>query len=358
MSAIIERTPAIIAGEINYIKRQAQQTLLAASVEIGRKLNEAKALVPHGMWEEWLCENVDYSQSTANNLMRIATEYGDEQVSLFSGKSNSETFASLTYSQAVALFALPMDQRQEFVENHDMEDLSTRELKEEIAALKAETEKRDEIIREMEVEGNELREKIGWLEEENEEAERDYNSAADELEEKQKALQDALKGKRDAEVMLDSAKKLADANAKEKDKAVKAKAAAEQKEADLKKRLDQATAEIRRLEAEAQEKPEPEQITMEAAVSEEALEAQREKIAAEEREKLQEELRAEYEKKLSAAANPDAQRAAMHFESMVNSYGQLKKALDRLPEDMAAKIRAKVADAVAKMAEEMQDADE
>ena len=327
MSAIIESTPAVIAGEINFIKRQAQQTLLAASVEIGRKLNEAKALVPHGMWEEWLSENVDYSQSTANNLMRIATEYGDEQVSLFSGKSNSETFASLTYSQAVALFALPMDQRQEFVENHDMEDLSTRELKEEIAALRAETEKRDEIIREMEVKGNELREKIGRLEEENEEAERDYNSAADELEEKQKALQDALKGKRDAEAMFDAAKKLADANAKEKDKAVKAKAAAEKKEADLMKQLNDATEEIRRLEAEAQEKPEPEQITMEAAVSEEALEAQREKIAAEEREKLQEELRAEYEKKLSAAANPDNQRCVLRFESFCAEYQRLTKAM-------------------------------
>ena len=345
MNQVMERTPAVIAGEINYIKRQAQQTLLAASVEIGRKLNEAKALVPHGMWEEWLSENVDYSQSTANNLMRIATEYGDEQVSLFSGKSNSETFAALTYSQAVALFALPMDQRQEFVENHDMEELSTRDLKEEIAALKAKEEK---LLGETEK-----------LEEENAEAERDYSKAADELvheiEEKQKALQDALKGKRDAEAMLDTAKKLADANVKEKDKAVKAKAAAEKKEADLLKQLNDATEEIRRLEAEAQEKPEPEQITMEAAVSEEALEAQREKIAAEEREKLQEELRAEYEKKLSAAANPDAQRAAMHFESMVNSYGQLKKALERLPEDMAAKIRAKVSQAVAGMAEEMSD---
>ena len=341
MNQVMERTPAVIAGEINYIKRQAQQTLLAASVEIGRKLNEAKALVPHGMWEEWLSENVDYSQSTANNLMRIATEYGDEQVSLFSGKSNSETFAALTYSQAVALFALPMDQRQEFVEEHDMETLSTRDLKEEIAALKAKEEK--------------LLGEIEELEEENAEAERDYNKAADEIEEKQKALQDALKGKRDVEAMLETAKKLADANAKEKDKAVKAKAAAEKKEADLLKQLNDATEEIRRLEAEAQEKPEPEQITMEAAVSEEALEAQREKIAAEEREKLQEELRAEYEKKLSAAANPDAQRAAMHFESMVNSYGQLKKALERLPEDMAAKIRAKVSQAVAGMVEEMSD---
>lgn len=341
MNQVMERTPAVIAGEINYIKRQAQQTLLAASVEIGRKLNEAKALVPHGMWEEWLTENVDYSQSTANNLMRIATEYGDEQVSLFSGKSNSETFAALTYSQAVALFALPMDQRQEFVEEHDMETLSTRDLKEEIAALKAKEEK--------------LLGEIEKLEEENAEAERDCTAAADDLEVAQKALREAESAKRNAETMLDAAKKLADANAKEKDKAVAAKAAAEKKEADLLKQLNDATEEIRRLEAEAQEKPEPEQITMEAAVSEEALEAQREKIAAEEREKLQEELRAEYEKKLSAAANPDAQRAAMHFESMVNSYGQLKKALERLPEDMAAKIRAKVSQAVAGMVEEMSD---
>lgn len=341
MNQVMERTPAVIAGEINYIKRQAQQTLLAASVEIGRKLNEAKALVPHGMWEEWLSENVDYSQSTANNLMRIATEYGDEQVYLFSGKSNSETFAALTYSQAVALFALPMDQRQEFVENHDMEDLSTRELKEEIAALKAKEEK--------------LLGEIEKLEEENAEAERDCTAAADDLEVAQKALREAESAKRNAETMLDAAKKLADANAKEKDKAVKAKAAAEKKEANLQKQLNEATAEIRRLEAEAQEKPEPEQITMEAAVSEEALEAQREKIAAEEREKLQEELRAEYEKKLSAAANPDNQRCVLRFESFCAEYQRLTKAMQGLPEENRNKIRANVRSTLERMLEEMRD---
>jgi hypothetical protein len=213
----------------------------------------------------------------------------------------------------------------------------------------------EKIIREMEVEGNELREKIGRLEEENEEAERDYNSAAGELEEKQKALQDALKGKRDAEAMLDSAKKLADANAKEKDKAVKAKAAAEKKEANLMKQLNDATEEIRRLEAQAQEKPEPEQITMEAAVSEEALEAQREKIAAEEREKLQEELRAEYEKKLSAAANPDNQRCVLRFESFCAEYQRLTKAMQGLPEENRNKIRANVRSTLERMLEEMRD---
>lgn len=341
MSAIIERTPAIIAGEINYIKRQAQQTLLAASVEIGRKLNEAKALVPHGLWEDWLTENVDYSQSTANNLMRIATEYGDEQVSLFSGKSNSETFASLTYSQAVALFALPMDQRQEFVENHDMEDLSTRELKEKIAEMKADED--------------DLRGEIDRLKQEAEESERDYNEKADALENTERALRDAQKAQKEAETMYTAAKKLADANAKEKDKAVKAKAAAEKKEADLMKQLNDATEEIRRLEAEAQEKPEPEQITMEAAVSEEALEAQREKIAAEEREKLQEELRAEYEKKLSAAANPDNQRCVLRFESFCAEYQRLTKAMQGLPEENRNKIRANVRSTLERMLEEMRD---
>lgn len=341
MSAIIERTPAIIAGEINYIKRQAQQTLLVASVEIGRKLNEAKALVPHGMWEDWLTENVDYSQSTANNLMRIATEYGDEQVSLFSGKSNSETFASLTYSQAVALFALPMDQRQEFVENHDMEDLSTRELKEKIAEMKADED--------------DLRGEIDRLKQEAEESERDYNEKADALENTERALRDAQKAQKEAETMYTAAKKLADANAKEKDKAVKAKAAAEKKEADLMKQLNDATKEIRRLEAEAQEKPEPEQITMEAAVSEEALEAQREKIAAEEREKLQEELRAEYEKKLSAAANPDNQRCVLRFESFCAEYQRLTKAMQGLPEENRNKIRANVRSTLERMLEEMRD---
>ena len=341
MSAIIERTPAIIAGEINYINRQAQQTLLAASVEIGRKLNEAKALVPHGLWEDWLTENVDYSQSTANNLMRIATEYGDEQVSLFSGKSNSETFASLTYSQAVALFALPMDQRQEFVENHDMEELSTRELKEKIAEMKADED--------------DLRGEIDRLKQEVEESERDYNDKADALENTERALRDAQKAQKEAEVMYNAAKKLADANAKEKDKAVKAKAAAEKKEADLMKQLNDATEEIRRLEAEAQEKPEPEQITMEAAVSEEALEAQREKIAAEEREKLQEELRAEYEKKLSAAANPDNQRCVLRFESFCAEYQRLTKAMQGLPEENRTKIRENVRSVLERMLEEMRD---
>lgn len=341
MSEMMERTPAVIAGEINYIKRQAQRVLLGASVEIGRRLNEAKALVPHGAWEEWLSENVDYSQSTANNFMRIATEFGDEQIDLFSGKSNSETFACLTYSQAVALFALPAEERADFVETHDLSEMSIRELKDALAAEKEKNEKSAETIARMEEEAIE--------------AERDYSDAAERLEVKEKQLQDAIKGKRDAETMLEAAKKLSDANDREKKKAIKEKVDAEQANAELRAQLDSATEQIRSLEAAAQDQKEPEKLTIEATVSQEALEAQREKIAEEERERLSAEIRAEYEKKLAAAANPDAQRAAMHMESMINSYNAFKNALQRLPEDIRERVADKARGAIEKMAEGLRD---
>ena len=127
-----------LANEINAIKRQTVRTVLMASIEIGEKLCEAKSLVAHGEWERWLIDNVDYSQSTANNLMKIYREYGDRQLDLFSTKSKSEVFGELTYSQAVALFALPAHEREGFVESHDMQSMSVSELTEEIRRLKSE----------------------------------------------------------------------------------------------------------------------------------------------------------------------------------------------------------------------------
>lgn len=138
------RDAEVVAAEINTIKEQTRKIMLASSVEIGRRLQEAKELVPHGNWTDWLKEKVDYSQSTADNLMRISREYGDEQVNLFSGEAKSQTFAKLTYSQAVALFALPEEGRAEFVQENDVEDMTARQLQEAIKAQQqAEREKAD-----------------------------------------------------------------------------------------------------------------------------------------------------------------------------------------------------------------------
>lgn len=144
-----------LAYEINFIKRQTLKTVLAASVQIGERLSAAKELVPHGQWSEWLKEKVDYSQSTADNLMRIYKEYGDEQISL-SGKSKFQTFANLTYSQAVALFALPEHQREKFVEQNNVSEMTTKELKEAIAAKKAAEEAKEKAETELAGAQNEI----------------------------------------------------------------------------------------------------------------------------------------------------------------------------------------------------------
>lgn len=127
MTEEITRTAGMIAGEINTIKEQVRHTALSASVEIGRRLKEAKALVPDGEWTDWLLNNVDYSVRTAQNLMALAAEYDAGQF---------KTLEKLSYTKAVLLLSVPREEREEFAEGRDLEALSTRELQKEIASLR------------------------------------------------------------------------------------------------------------------------------------------------------------------------------------------------------------------------------
>lgn len=152
------RTPSAIADEINSIKTQAGAVMASALsfgrrsvLEIGKRLEEAKSLLPHGEWGKWLEENVDYSVSTANNLMRCYQEFGDEQIDMLTGTSDAEFFGILSQSQMVELFSLPKADRRTFVEEHREElesgEMSIRDMKEEIKRLKAENASQAEDIR-------------------------------------------------------------------------------------------------------------------------------------------------------------------------------------------------------------------
>jgi len=122
-----KREIGIITAEIITIRENTNRMVLENSIEIGRRLLEAKEVVGHGSWGDYLRERVNFSPSTANNLMKLCQEYGDTQLEL--GKApKSQTFGNLTYSQAVALLALPEDAREEVVAEHDMENTSVREL--------------------------------------------------------------------------------------------------------------------------------------------------------------------------------------------------------------------------------------
>ena len=133
MSNIIAaRDAGVIAAEINYIKKKVQETVIYASIEIGEKLCEAKSMVAQGEWGKWLEENVEYSQSTAENLMRLYKEYGGNQESLFDTWTKSQTFGKLSYTQHLALLSMPFADRQQFAEENNVADMSTRELQQAI----------------------------------------------------------------------------------------------------------------------------------------------------------------------------------------------------------------------------------
>lgn len=119
MTELITRTPSVIASEIYSIKGQTRNVILLSSIEIGKRLVEAKSMLKHGEWGDWLKGSVDYSQSTANNLMQIYREYG-------SGKF--PMLENLPYSKAIALLGVPEDERVEFIAENDIENMSSREL--------------------------------------------------------------------------------------------------------------------------------------------------------------------------------------------------------------------------------------
>lgn len=135
---VAERTPEVVAAEI----RALTANMLTSIVEIGRRMCEAKEMLPHGAFGNWIKENTGYSISTANNFMRLFNEYADKQLSIFGAEVNSQTFGNLTYSKALALLALPENEREEFVSENNVEAMSTRELE---AAIRERDEAREAL---------------------------------------------------------------------------------------------------------------------------------------------------------------------------------------------------------------------
>lgn len=173
---MVNRTPELIAAEINNIKEQTRKMLLYNSIEIGRKLTEAKEIIGYGDWGTWLENKVEYSKSTANNLMKIFTEYGADQLTLLGDNAKSQAFGELSYSQAIILLGVPAEEREEFIKENNLEDMSTRELKKTIEELKKTKEEKEEAIKVKE----DINKKLNEVEESNRALEEAFNSGAEE----------------------------------------------------------------------------------------------------------------------------------------------------------------------------------
>ena len=143
--------------EIKALHKQAQQMALGYAIEIGRRLVEVKAMLPHGQWGDYLRDRLGYKSSTANNFMRIFDAYGAEQQSLFGPVAKSQALGNLSYTKALALLVLPDEERESFLSENDVEGMSTRELqtalkeldqaREDVQAAEAARKKTEEDIR-------------------------------------------------------------------------------------------------------------------------------------------------------------------------------------------------------------------
>lgn len=210
---------------------QAQRMALSYVVQLGQLMTEAKELLNDSKeFERWLTEEVSFKKSAAYNYMRIAEAYGTDQTNFFGDVKNSK-LSGLNYSQALALLAIPdAEEREQFAEEHHVEDMSARELKKALAerdaaiehARQAEMEKNDALSGKADAE-KALKVKTADFEAK--------MSAIPDTSELEKRAKTAEENSTRVEKMLESAKKTVEKVQKEAE-------AAEAKSAELQKEIE------------------------------------------------------------------------------------------------------------------------
>lgn len=352
-----QRSLATVTAEIRAYQDAARRMAITYCIEVGRRLVEAKSMVAHGEWGTYLREELGYSQSRANDLMRIFDAYAADQMRLDGDNLKSQAFGNLSYTQALALLALPSEEEREaFVETHDMSAMSTRELREELRRRGEGGEhcsplrETDEPTRE-ELEGRlddaleEIRENGVAMQSLEQKAEafriqaesaaklRDQHRAAEEaaLREKEQALQTSAEAERKAkeaadklaalQAELDKARKAEEKALKDLHKAQKDKTVPPEVLEKLKKEAEAAAAASYKADSEALDAAKKERARAEIELDKARREA---KEAADKVTAMQKEL---------ALAAPELAVFRARFERVQEELSALVESVATLPED-------------------------
>lgn len=128
-----------LTAEANVQYQQAESLAamsLATLADVGRKIAEIKTRIPHGEFENWCADNLVFSKKQAERYMKLASKIDDEN-SLF---SKTTTLSDIGISRVWALLAAPEEVAAEVIETSDVESMTVRELKAELARVKEEKE--------------------------------------------------------------------------------------------------------------------------------------------------------------------------------------------------------------------------
>lgn len=130
-----DKTTEELTAEANTLWNQMEaigSIGIMMAAQAGRRLNVIKERLPHGEWESWAKNNLEFSLRKANRMMSLAEKMEDDS-SLF---ANPTTLADIGISKVWALLAAPEEVAEEVVNNPELPDMTVKELEEEIRRLK------------------------------------------------------------------------------------------------------------------------------------------------------------------------------------------------------------------------------
>ena len=123
----VNSSPAVLDGlaqEAQYYATSFTNSIL----QLGRVFCEAKQLVEHGKWMDWVKDNTGFSTRTAQQFMQAYTRFG----------SNEKARQIGDRSKLVKMLSLPAGTEDDFLENNDVSDMSTREVEEAVRRVREE----------------------------------------------------------------------------------------------------------------------------------------------------------------------------------------------------------------------------
>ena len=295
-----------ITSEIHYIQNDVQQYAAQGALKIGERLCEAKELLGHGEFLPWIKDEFGWTDRTAQKLMAVYREFGDSQKSLFGPEINTKTYSDLPVSKLYLLISVPESEREDFVKENNVAEMSVREMEK---LLREKKEAEDES-REAHAELNKLADKYAAL-----------SAVASEQEKELKAAQ------ADVSASIEAAKKEAAAEAeKARRTAEKAQKAAE---AEAKKARDEAEAAKKDLQ-QLRDNPEIPKEVMDK------LKAQFGKAAEEA------EARARAAEAKLKTADPDVAMFKLHFDNLQKTAASMAQLITKMKQsgnaDMADKL--------------------
>lgn len=130
MDDLIQRQENYPALLDSYVQQGRMFLFNAAQnlIQYGRVLVEAKPYVPRGQFEKWVQESFGMSERTAQQYMAVWRRFG-----------GNEQMQSIQFSNLQKMLALPEGEETRFAEEHDLKNMTAREVEKAVQKVKADS---------------------------------------------------------------------------------------------------------------------------------------------------------------------------------------------------------------------------